>query len=139
MIRTQDCYTIELTIRHPEYSAEHISRTIGVKPNWTRVIGESSVLMKRQWNVFKATLQEGKSSSEYASALDKVGLFLDANEHNWADFTAGEAELELTISHTVSPTEEVGDKCLELFLTPIFLQKLASRGIGLRIQGWQGE
>ncbi len=137
-MRDRDFYTIELTIRHPKYNPEHISRTIGVKPSWTQLISESCV-MKRHWNVFKATLQEGKSSSEYESALDKVGLFLDANEHNWADFITGGAELELTISHTVSPMEEVGDKCLELFLTPIFLLKLASRGIGLRIQAWQGE
>jgi hypothetical protein len=138
LTRVQDFYTIELTIRHPVYSPEHISRTVGVPPNWTRVIAEPSGQLKRQWNVFKATLQEGKSNSEYELALDKVGLFLNANENNWTDFIAGGAEMELTISLTVSPTEEVCDKCLELSLTPIFLQNLASRGIGLRIQGWGG-
>jgi hypothetical protein len=139
LMHFRDSYTIEITLRHPAYSPERISRVIALKPNWTRVIGESSINVGRQWNVFNAVLQKGNSSSEYQSAVVKVGLFLDINENNWAEFIAGGAEVELTLSHTVCQTDEIGDKCLDLFLTPLFLSKLASRGIGLRIQGWQGE
>jgi hypothetical protein len=70
--------------------------------------------------------------------LTRVVSFLKKNAAFWTDFIGENGDVELILNHTISAHEEEGDKCIELSLAPAFLKHLSSRGIGLRVQGWQG-
>jgi len=65
-------------------------------------------------------------------------MFLEKNAGFWADFMGGNGEVELVLNHTIEPKQQEGDEVLELYLAPAFLHNLSARGIGLRVQGWQG-
>ena len=68
-----------------------------------------------------------------------MSMLLDRNAAFWPDFIGGHGEVELILNHTVSPQEEEGDRCFELYLDSAFLGRLCSRGIGLRVQGATGK
>ena len=70
--------------------------------------------------------------------IEKGCLFLKKNNDFWTDFIVGNGSVILILNHTINPEWKNGDKCFELSLTPTFLSHLSARGIGLRVQGWQG-
>jgi hypothetical protein len=134
----KDQFSISIVLRHPSYSPERISRALSIKPQGFHAVGDRLGGLQAKWTSFYAVLQEGIASSDYEGALSNVGLFLEKNSAFWTDFTGGNGEVELILNHTIEPQEEEGDKSLELYLAPAFLLDLSTRGIGLRVQGWQG-
>jgi hypothetical protein len=134
----KDQFSIDIVLRHPSYRPEAISEALSLKPKGSYAVGEELDTSHAKWTFFRARLQEGVASSGYEGALTDVALFLKKHAAFWTDFTGGHGEVELILNHTIEPQEEEGDKCFELYLDPVFLSDLSARGIGLRVQGWQG-
>jgi|HubBroStandDraft_3_1064219.scaffolds.fasta_scaffold21583_4 hypothetical protein len=139
MTTTKDPFSIQIVLRHPSYSPQHISKALSLKPEWSHAVGQAFLKAPAKWTVLYATLQKGDYASDYEGALTKVALFLEKNSTFWTDFIGGDGEVELILNHTVNPQDEEGDECFELYLAPAFLGQLSSLGIGLRVQGWQGK
>jgi hypothetical protein len=137
--KTQDPFSIKIALRHPSYSPQRISEALSLRPEFSHAVGQIFLKAPARWTVFYATLQKGDYASEYEGALTKVALFLERNSIFWADFIGGDGEVELILNHAINPQDEEGDKCFELYLAPAFLRDLSTRGIGLRVQGWQGK
>jgi len=135
---TKDPFSIKISLRHPSYGPESISETLSLKPELSHAVGERVVKSPANWAFFYACLQKGDYVSELEGALANVVAFLEKNAAFWTDFIGGNGEVELILNHTIDPQEEDGDKCFELYLAPDFLAHLSTRGIGLRVQGWQG-
>ena len=135
---TKDSFSIDLVLRHPSYSPESISEALSLKPVASWGVGQRVVETPAKWSYFLAALEKGDDVSAYENALGNVALFLESHPAFWADFMAGNGEVELILNHTIEPQEEEGDKCFELYLAPAFLRTLSARGIGLRVLGWQG-
>jgi hypothetical protein len=138
MTTTKDPFSIQIALRHASYSQEYISEALSLKPELSHEVSEIFLKAPAKWTVFYATLQRGDYASEYEGALTKVALFLEKNSSFWADFIGGDGEVDLILNHTINPQAEAGDECFELHLSPDFLRNLSIRGIGLRVQGWQG-
>jgi hypothetical protein len=138
MTTSKNPFTIDIVLRHPSRSTESISEALSLKPKGAYNVGQNLGTLPAKWTFFHACLQEARDPSSYESALAKVSQFLEKNAAFWADFMGGNGEVELILNHTIEPQEEEGDKVLELYLAPAFLRDLSARGIGLRVQGWQG-
>jgi hypothetical protein len=135
---TKNPFSIEIALRHPSYSPESISAALSVKPLGSHAVGDRFAGLRAGWTSFFACLQKGNDVSEFEGALAHVAIFLEKNAAFWAGFIGGNGEVELILNHTIYPQEEEGDKCFELHIAPAFLAHLSTRGIGLRVQGWQG-
>jgi len=135
MTKTKDPFTIKITLRHPFYSPESISKALSLKPELSHAVGKAVAKVPAKWSLFHACLQKGNYASEVERALDRVVLFLEKHETFWTDFAHENGEVELVLNHTICSGEK-GYKCLKLYLAPDFLRHLSSRGIGLEIQGW---
>jgi hypothetical protein len=124
-----DSYSIDLVLRHPSLDLSNISVGLSLETfrNW-RGSGPCS---------FSGRLQAGHLTSDFGVALAKVATWLDAHAAYFTGFLQAGGEAELVLNHAVSRMEEPGDKCFELRLGPEFLQQLSSKGVALRIQGWQ--
>jgi hypothetical protein len=124
-----DSYSIDLVLRHPSLDVSSISIAVSLETfgNWRRS-GPCSLYGR---------LQSGHLLSDFSVALAKVATWLDAHTAYFTDFVQAGGEVELALNHAISRMEEPGDKCFELGLEPGFLQQLSSKGIALRIQGWQ--
>jgi len=138
MTATKDHFSIKIALRHPSCSPESISKALSLKPELSHAVGVKLLKSPAKWTFFYACLQKGDYASRYERALTKVVLFLEKNAAFWTDFMDGDGEVELILNHTINPQEEEGDKCFELYLAPAFLEHLSTRGIGLRVEGWQG-
>jgi hypothetical protein len=138
MTTSKNPFSIDIVLRHPSRSPESISEALSLKPKGAYSVGQNLGTLPAKWTFFHACLQEARDPSGYESALAKVGQFLEKNAAFWADFMGGNGEVELLLNHTIEPQEEEGDKSFELYLAPAFLHDLSTRGIGLRVQGWQG-
>ncbi len=140
MMATKDSFSIDISLHHrdPLYSPEDISNTLSIKPLGAYPVGVWLGKSRSKWSSFYARLQEGDHTSEYQGALAKVTSFLEKNAAFWTEFVSGEGEVVLVLNHTIHPGEEERDKCFELYLAPAFLTQLSTRGIGLKVQGWQG-
>jgi hypothetical protein len=137
-LMTKDPFSIDIVLRHPSYSPESISAALSLKPVSFWGVGQRLVETPAKWSYFFASLEKGDYVSDYESALANVVLFLEKNAAYWADFIGGNGDVELILNHTIHPQEKERDKCFELYLAPAFLTQLSTRGIGLRVQGWQG-
>jgi hypothetical protein len=135
---SRDPFSIDIVLRHPSRSPESISEALSLIPTASHPEGQSLATLRAKSTFFRARLEEGVASSDYEAALTNVALFLERNAAFWTDFTGGNGEVELILNHTIEQQEEEGDKSLELYLAPAFLFSLSARGIGLRVQGWQG-
>jgi len=133
-----DSFSIDLLVRHPSRSPLRISRALSLKRSMAHDAGNKFRVPRDGRTYFRATLQNGNSVSEFERALTKVVKFLRKNESFWKDMMDEKGNVELVLNHAIPPQEEKGDKCFELSLTPAFCKHLSARGIGLRIQGWQG-
>jgi hypothetical protein len=131
----KDSFNIEIVLRHPSYSSDDISKALSIEPQASWTAGENLGTLRAQGTFFHACLQRGDSSSHYEAALADVVSFLERNASFWTDFIGGHGEVELILNQTVFPQENEGDRCFELYLAPVFLGHLSSRGIGLRVQG----
>jgi hypothetical protein len=138
MTTTKDPFSIKIAIRHPAYSPKKISEALSLKPELSPAVGKRFLKTPAKWTFFYACLQKGDCVSEFETPLNNVVLFLEKNAALWTDFIRGNGEVELILNHTIAPQEEEGDKCFDLYLAPAFLSNLSTRGIGLRVQGWQG-
>jgi hypothetical protein len=138
MTTPKNPFSIDIVLRHPSRSSASISEALSLKPKGTYGVGQNLGTSPAKWTFFHACLEEARDSSDYDNALAKVGQFLEKNAAFWADFMGGNGEIELILNQTIAPQEEEGDKLLELYLAPAFLRDLSARGIGLRVQGWQG-
>jgi len=138
MMATKDPFSIKIALRHPAYSPKKISEALSLKPEGSWAVGQNIVKAPAKWTFFDACLQKGNDISKFERALRNAVSFLEKNSAFWADFIGGDGEVELILNHTIAPQDEEGDKCFELHLTPAFLRDLSIRGIGLRVQGWQG-
>jgi|HubBroStandDraft_2_1064218.scaffolds.fasta_scaffold283334_2 hypothetical protein len=137
---TKDPFSVDIVLRHPSQSPRHISKALSLKPEFSHAVDDRVAKLRRRWKktLFYACLQKGDYASKFESSLTKVVLFLEKNAAFWTDFTSGNGEVELILKHTINPQDEAGDKCFELYLAPAFLRDVSARGIGLRVQGWQG-
>jgi hypothetical protein len=131
-------FTIDIVLRHPSRSPESISEALSLEPKSAYSAGQNLGTLPAKWTFFHGCLQKAHDSSDYKSALAKVGQFIEKNAAFWTDFMGGNGEVEVILNYTVEPQEEKGDKILELYLAPAFLRDLSARGIGLRVQAWQG-
>lgn len=138
MVTARDPFSIDIVLRHPSQSPESISKALSLKPTNSWSAGQRVVDLPAKRTYFYARLEEGVSASEYERALANVVMFLEKNAGFWADFMGGNGEVELVLNHTIEPKQQEGDEVLELYLAPAFLHNLSARGIGLRVQGWQG-
>ena len=139
MTTSKDHFNIKIALRHPSYSAENISESLSLKPELSHAVGHQGPgTLRAKWNFFSACLQEGNDVADLEDALANVTFFLEKNAPFWTQFIGGNGDVELILNHTIYPQEEEGDKCFELYLTAAFLGNLSARGIGLRVQGWQG-
>jgi hypothetical protein len=135
---SKDQFSIDIVLRHPTYLPQRIPRALSLKPkaSWT---GRQQVIkVPTKGTFFYSCLQKDDRASEFESALRKVAAFLEKNSAFWTDFIGKDGEVELILNHAISLQEESGDKCFELSLAPAFLRDLSVRGVGLRVQGWQG-
>jgi hypothetical protein len=137
MTTSKHPFSIDIVLRHPSRSPESISEALSLKPKGAYSVGQNLGTLPAKWTFFHACLQEACDPSGYESALAKVGQFLEKNAAFWADFVGGNGEVELILNRTIEPQEEE-DKVFELYLAPAFLRDLSARGIGLRVQAWQG-
>ena len=137
MTTHEDPFSIDIVLRHPSYSSESISKGLSLNPDGGWAGGQTVVKSPAKWTYFHARLQKGDAVSDLEGALANVALFLEKNAAFWTDFVGGNGEVELILNHTIYPQEEEGDKCFQLYLAPSFLAHLSTRGIGLRVQGWQ--
>ena len=128
-----DSYCIDLVLRHPSRDASSISIALSLEPFLKWGSGQS------ERRSFYARLQAGHTTTDYDLALTKVTTLLDAHAAYLIEFAQGGGEVELLLNHAISPMVEPGDKCFELRLEANFLQQLSSKGVALRIQGWQGQ
>jgi len=131
-------FSIDIVLRHPSLSPESIAEALSLEPKSAYSAGQNLGTLPAKWTFFHGCLQEAHDSSDYKSALEKVGQFIEKNAAFWTDFMGGNGEVELILNHTVEPQEGEGDKIFELYLAPAFLRDLSARGIGLRVQAWQG-
>jgi len=140
MSTSKDSFSIDIVLGHPLHSPESISAALSLKPKASWPVGEDlGRKVRAKSSFFYAQLLEGSAPSDYEPALKRVCRFLRRNEAFWTDFAGGGGHVELILNHNVTPQEEEGDKCFELYLAPAFLQELSTRDIGLRVQGWQGK
>ncbi|HTW58506.1 MAG TPA: hypothetical protein VMD99_10260 [Terriglobales bacterium] len=137
MTTTKDPFSIKIALRHPSYSPQRISEALSLKPEWSHSAGQRFIKWRAKWTYFYACLEKGDYASEFEGALANAVSFLDKKATFWTDFIGGNGEVELILNHTINPQEEAGDKCFELYLAPALLKHLSTRGIGLRVQGWQ--
>ncbi|MGA9526773.1 MAG: hypothetical protein WBS24_01525 [Terriglobales bacterium] len=138
---TKDSFSINISLRHrdPSYSLESISKALSLKPLAAYSVGCKQLgKVRSKWSSYYAHLQNGDYASEFEGALKRVVSFLKKNNDFWTDFIVGDGSVTLILNHTINPEWKNGDKCFELSLTPTFLSHLSARGIGLRVQGWQG-
>jgi hypothetical protein len=138
MTTSKNRSSIDIVLRHPSRSPESISEALSLKPKGAYAVGQNLGTLPAKWTFFHASLQEDVVSSDYEGAFTNVTLFLEKNAAFWTDFIGGNGEVELILNHTIEPQEEEGDKTFEVYLAPAFLRDLSARGIGLRVQGWQG-
>jgi hypothetical protein len=138
MKTSKDSFSIDLVLRHPTHSPESISAALSLRPKASWPVDENLGRVRAKWSLFYARLLEGVACSDYERALKNVRRFLRKNAAFLTDFTGGNGEVELILNQTVSPQEQEGDECFELYLAPAFLRDLCTRDIGLRVQGWQG-
>jgi hypothetical protein len=138
MTISKDPFSIDIVLRHPSCTPQSISKALSLKPKGSWAVGQKVVKAPAKWTFFHACLQKGDYVSKFEGALTNVASFLERNSAFWPDFFGGKGEVELILNHTINLQEEEGDKCFELHLAPEFLRDLSIRGIGLRVQGWQG-
>lgn len=138
MVTSKDSFSIDILLRHPTHNPQSISAALSLKPKAYWPVGEDLARVRAKWSFFYARLLNGVTPSEYERAVKKVSRFLRKNAAFWTEFTDGNGQVELILNHTVNLMEKEGDECFELYLTPAFLRDLSTRGIGLRVQGWQG-
>jgi hypothetical protein len=131
-------FSIDIVLRHPSYTPQSISKALSLKPKGSWAVGQKVTKGPAKWTFFYACLQKGDYVSKFEGALRNAVSFIEENSAFWTDFIGGNGDVELILNHTISPQKEEGDKCFELFLAPAFLCGLSIRGIGLRVQGWQG-
>jgi len=132
-----DSFTIDIALRHPSCTPEHISKALSVKPRASHNAGSKIESLPKGWTNFYATLQRGDSASDYENALSRAILFIEKNGSFWRDFIGGQGEVELILNHTLLEEPAQGDLCLQLRLGPKFLRRLSALGVGLRVQGWK--
>lgn len=138
MATSKDRFSINIVLHHPTYTPESITQALSIKPLGSHAVGDKFAGLQAKRTSFHACLQKGDNPSQYEDALHNVALFIEKSSAFWADFMSGDGEVELILNHTIVPQEEEGDKLLELYLAPAFLRDLSARGIGLRVQAWQG-
>jgi hypothetical protein len=135
--RTKDFFSIDIVLHHPSCGPESISEALSIKPQGAHAMGQRLGKLRAKRTFFYACLQKSEYVSELEGALAKAVRFLEKHAAFWTDFIGGRGEVELILNHTIYPKEEEGDKSFELYLAPDFLRHLSTRGIGLRVQGWQ--
>jgi len=138
VISAKDGFRLDIVLSHTARDPASFSKALLLEPDFAWMKGASlgeQVMRSTRWH---ACLARGAGEEEYAGALEKAALFLEKNAAFWDEFIGGNGEVELILNHAISPQEEEGDKCFELYLAPSFLAHLSTRGIGLRVQGWQG-
>jgi len=135
---SKDSFSVDILLRHPSHSPEIISAALSLRPKATWPVGENLGKVRAKWSFFYARLLEGIGDSGYERALKSVCRFLRKNAAFFNDFKGGSGEVELILNHTVGAQEGEGDECFDLYIAPAFLTELAARGIGLRVQAWQG-
>jgi hypothetical protein len=123
----RDSFSIVLNVRHPSRNPASIAKALGVKP-W--VVHSK---LRARLTYFQTVLQSGNSPAKFRLALPKLVKFLRNNKKFWRDLTADKGSGELVFNYAISPQTVDGDKCFELFLTPVFCKYLSSNGIGLKI------
>jgi hypothetical protein len=138
MTVSKDPFSIDIVLRHPSCTPQSISKALSLKPKGSWAVGQKVITVPLKWTFFYACLQKGDYVSKFEGALTNVVSFLEKNSAFWTDFIGGNGEVEVILNHAISPKEEEGDKCFELPLAPAFLRSLSNWGIGLRVQGWQG-
>jgi hypothetical protein len=139
-VPSKDPFRIRISIRHPSYTPTHICKELHIKPELSHAAGDDFIGRKKwKWSAACAPLQEGKYASQLESSLKRAASFLRKHSDFLKDLTEGEGDVELILDLTISDGWEEGDKNFELSLAPAFLADLATRGIGLRVQGWQGK
>jgi len=126
----RDSFSIKLVLRHPSRNAMSIAKALSPQ------ISHSKLRARRTY--FQAVLQSGNSPATFRLALPRIVRFLRKNQKFWRDFIAEKGSGELVFNFAIFPQIENGDKCFELFLTPVFCKCLSANRIGLKIQGWQG-
>jgi hypothetical protein len=87
---------------------------------------------------FQAVLQSGNSPAKIPTCLAKDCQVPSQNERFWGDLIAEKGSGELVFNCAIFPQIVEGNKCLEIFLTPVFCECLSENGISLKIQGWHG-
>src|SRR5271154_4393779 len=138
MKTSKDSFDIDIVLRHSSHSPESIAAALSLKPKASWPVNESLGKVRAKWSFFYARLLDGISDSGYERALKNVCRFLRKNAAFLTEFEGGNGEVELILNGAVGVQEEEGDACFELYVAPAFLTELAARGIGLRVQGWQG-
>jgi len=133
---TQDSFSIDIALRHPSCTPEHISDALSIKPRASRKAGHQIAGLPKSWTHFYATLQKGDSTPDYENALRRAVLFIEKNAAFWPDFIGEQGEVELILNHTLLEEPARGDLCLQLHLPPDFLRRLSALGIGLSVQAW---
>jgi hypothetical protein len=128
----RDSFSINLILRQPSRNAISIAKALSV---------EAQIAFSKpraQGTYFQAVLQSGNSPAKFRLALPKIVRFFRKNKKFWRDLIAEKGSAEIEFNHAIFPQTVNGDKCFELFLTPVFCEYLSANGIGLKIQGWQG-
>jgi|SRR3954470_8519656 hypothetical protein len=132
-------FSIDILLRHPSQTPKSISEALSIKALASHAVGQKLGKLRAKRTFFCARLQEGDYVSKFPGALRKIARFLTVHSSFWTDFLLGSGEVELILNHTINPAAEERDKNFELYLAPAFLRDLSHRGIGLRVQGWQGK
>jgi hypothetical protein len=141
MVTMKDGFKLDIALSHPARDTAAFTKALLIEPEFVRMKGaslEKQVANSTRWH---ACLAEGAGEDAFASGSEQVALFLEKNATFWPDFISEGGEVELIFNHTVHPQDHEGDKCFELYLAPAFLSivsHVSNRGIGLRVQGWQG-
>jgi hypothetical protein len=139
VLGSKDGFKIHIVLRHAACSPESISLALAINPKAAWRAGDLRCGTPARWTYVTADLEAGNIESEFEVALTRVVSFLEKNAAYWPDFMASGGAVDLVLNHTISTMDEAGDKCYELQLAPEFLGHLSSRGIWLRLQGWQGD
>ena len=134
---TNDSFSIDIALRHPSLTLEHISNALAIAPRWSDNTGQHNKGLSKGRTRLYATLQEGNSPGDYENALSRAVRFLEENGAFWRDFVDGEGEVELVVNHTLLEEPEQGDLSLQLHLGPDFLRRLSALNVGVRVQGWK--
>lgn len=138
MKTSKDSFSIDIVLRHSSHSPESIAAALSLKPKGFWPVGEDLGRARAKWSFFYARLLEGVGNSGYERAWKNVCRFLRKNAAFLNEFKGENGEVELILNCTIAPQEVEGDECFELYIAPRLLTELATQGIGLRVQGWQG-